>query len=237
MTTTPGSPPALDAVIIGTRDLLLDFDGPVCSIFAGLSSAAAATELRDLITVQGVTLTGEVTGTADPFAVFGYAATISPELAAQVEARMTELELAAVGTAQPTPYVHELVTSCRESGRSLTVVSNNSLRAVRAYLTSHALDRAITFVVARTSADPGQLKPSPHLITQAITANGADPAACALIGDTDTDIHAARLAGVASIGYANKPGKVAQLTDAGADAIVTSLADIALTLRARPLRN
>jgi beta-phosphoglucomutase-like phosphatase (HAD superfamily) len=61
--------------------------------------------------------------------------------------------------------------------------------------------------IARTSPDPYLLKPSPHLIEQAVTANNSDPAACTLMGDSVTDIDAAREAGTHSIGYANKPGK------------------------------
>ena len=45
--TSPGTDVAtLGAVIARTRYLLLDFDGPVCSIFGGLSAAAVAEKLR-----------------------------------------------------------------------------------------------------------------------------------------------------------------------------------------------
>jgi phosphoglycolate phosphatase len=235
MTSTPKPPASLDQIVLGTRHLLLDFDGPICSIFAGLTNETVAGQLRDLITSQGIPLPADVAAAFDPFDVFAYAATISPALAAGVEAAMTELEVTAVKTADPSAYVHEAVTSCRDSGRTVTVVSNNSARAVRAYLTMHALDGPINLVIARTSPDPGLLKPHPHLIEQAITANKSDPAACTLVGDSVTDIHAARDAGTHSIGYANKPGKTDSLAEAGADAMITSLAQLALTLRARPL--
>jgi phosphoglycolate phosphatase len=62
-------------------------------------------------------------------------------------------------------------------------------------------------VVACTSHDPALLKPSPHLINKAVRGLDADPAATALVGDSLTDIEAAQSADVASIGYANKPGK------------------------------
>ena len=147
---------------------------------------------------------------------------------------MTDMEIAAVPTAEPAAYVHEVITSCRESGRTLTIVSNNSAKAVQTYLTRHALDGPIGCVIARTSPDPDLLKPSPHLLDQAITANNADPAECTLVGDQVTDILATREAGTHSIGYANKPGKTHTLADAGADAVITSLAHLALALRARP---
>ena len=63
----------------------------------------------------------EIAHTEDPFEVFAYAATIGEDLAARVEAEMTDQELAAVPTAAPTPFVHEVVTTCQNSGRSVAV--------------------------------------------------------------------------------------------------------------------
>lgn len=237
MTHTPANPDAaLGQVLQQTRHLFLDFDGPICSIFAGLKPETVAATLRDILTGQDVQISADLAASADPFDVFAYAATISPALAATVEAAMTEMEIAAVPTAEPAAYVHEVITSCRESGRTLTIVSNNSAKAVHAYLTRHALDGPIGCVIARTTADPELLKPSPHLLHQAVTVNNADPAECTLVGDQVTDILATREAGTHSIGYANKPGKTHTL--AGADAVITSLAHLALALalalRARP---
>ena len=133
----------------------------------------------------------DIARSPDPIQVFAYAATISTDLAARVEAEMTDQELAAVATAAPTPYVHEVVTACRDSGRSVAVVSNNSARAVHAYLDRHGLDDRIGLVVARTDHDPALLKPSPHLIIRAVGAVDAEPSECALVGDSVTDIQAA----------------------------------------------
>jgi len=60
----------------------------------------------------------------------------------------------------------------------------------------------------------------------------ANPAATALVGDSFTDIEAAHSAGVASIGYANKPGKRDRMTDLRAGVVIESMADLALSLRA-----
>jgi phosphoglycolate phosphatase-like HAD superfamily hydrolase len=49
------------------------------------------------------------------------------------------------------------------------------------------------------------------------------------VGDSVTDIEAGRAAGVATVGYANKPGKDVDL--AGADAVVTAMAELALAVR------
>ena len=235
--TTPRHDVILDQVIARTRYLLLDFDGPVCDIFAGHPDITVADRLRKLITGQGIAIPADIAETRDPIAVFIYSATISPELAARVEAEMTEQETAAVPTARPTAYLHDVVSSCRDSGRAVAVVSNNSDRAVRTYLQLHGLDDRVDLVVARTSSDPALLKPSQHLLNVAIAQLAADPGECTLVGDSLTDIQAGQLANVSTIGYANKPGKLTQLNAAEATAVITSMADLVLPLRARPLPN
>ncbi len=230
--TSPGTDAtALGGVIVRTRWLLLDFDGPICSIYAGLPAPAVAEKLRQLFPDE---LPDDIANTADPIEVFTYSATVSDEMAARIEAEMADLEFAAVPTAEPTPYVHEVIASARESGRIIGVVSNNSPRAVNAYLDRHSLSGGIRLVVARTSHDPALLKPSPHLINQAVRGLEADPGATTLIGDSFTDIEAAHSAGIASIGYAKKPGERERMTELRAGAVITSMAGLALSLRAHP---
>jgi HAD superfamily hydrolase (TIGR01662 family) len=229
--TSPGTDAAsLGAIIARTRYLLLDFDGPICSIYAGLPAPTVAEKLRQLLPDE---LPDDIANTPDPIEVFTYSATVSDELAARVEAEMADLEVAAVPTAEPTPYVHEVIASVVESGRTIGVVSNNSSRAVNAYLDRHGLSEGIALVVARTCHNPALLKPNPHLIDQALRGLQADPSVTTLVGDSFTDIVAAHSAGVASIGYANKPGKGDRMTELNAGAVIASMADLALALRAK----
>lgn len=214
----------LAVIMARTRYLLLDFDGPVCSLFAGLTAPAVAGRLRKLFPAGR--LPAEILSSPDPFAVFAYSATVSPELAKRVEAELTDLEVAATVTAEPAPHVHEVIAACRETGRTIALVSNNSARAVTAYLERHGLSGGIAQVAARTSPDPALLKPSPHLIGKAIGALNADPAASAFVGDALTDIEAACRAGIASIGYASEPGSHERMTRAGAGAVITSMAEL-----------
>src|ERR1700735_562792 len=116
MTGHPAPGPTLDELIARTRYLLIDFDGPVCDIFAGHPAWTVADRLRKLITGQGITPPEHIQATRDPIEVFTYSATVSPELAARVEAGMADQELAAVATAKPTPYVHDVITSYRDTG-------------------------------------------------------------------------------------------------------------------------
>ena len=162
MTSPAANSSDLDAIVSRTRHLLLDFDGPICSVFAGLPAHIIADRLRKLLG-DHTQLPAGIARTPDPIEVFTYAATISTDLAARVEAEMTGQELAAVATAAPTPYVHDVVTACQNSGRSVSIVSNNSARAVHAYLTRHGLDDRISSCGRTDQSRPrsAQAQPAP----------------------------------------------------------------------------
>lgn len=80
------------------------------------------------------------------------------------------------------------------------------------------------------------MKPDPYLVSRAINALDASPACTVLVGDSPTDIAAAQAAGIQALGYANKPGKSRHLANAGADAIISDMHDLARALDARPTR-
>jgi HAD superfamily hydrolase (TIGR01509 family) len=225
---------ALDDILVQVHCLLLDLDGTICTLFAGTSTGSTADRLRKVLAREPVRLPQTIEDTADGFEILKFAASINPDLAARVEAELTEIELAAVPTAEPTAYIHDVIAACRESARSAAVVSNNSAACVHAYLERHGLTREIAVVAARTGHDPAVLKPSRHLIDQAANTLGAVPSGCAMIGDSPDDIQAAHAAGAHSIGYATSPARAGHLTTAGADAVLFSMADLALRLRARP---
>lgn len=99
----------------------------------------------------------------------------------------------------------------------------------------HHLAEHIDIIVGRTDPDPRLLKPHPHLVLRALDALHGDPATSAFIGDSTSDIQSAKAAGTHSVGYANKPGKTDRLQDAGADAVVTSMAELHTALLAHRL--
>jgi beta-phosphoglucomutase-like phosphatase (HAD superfamily) len=78
----------------------------------------------------------------------------------------------------------------------------------------------------RVDPDPTLMKPSPHLVLEALRQLDATRKSAVMIGDSESDIYSARHAGIHSIGYANKPGKNYHLTVAGADAIAFDMARI-----------
>jgi HAD superfamily hydrolase (TIGR01509 family) len=148
----------------------------------------------------------------------------------RVDDALRSAEMVAVRTSAPTPFAREIIVAARESGRSVAIVSNNSAEAVTTYLASHRLSSYISPVVGRAYADPAQMKPSPSPILAALANLDCDPGDAVLIGDSLSDIRASQAAGVRVIAYANKAHKVVPFRDAGADAVVTTLADVARLL-------
>jgi phosphoglycolate phosphatase-like HAD superfamily hydrolase len=225
------SPPAdVRDIVAGTRCLLLDFDGPICDVFAGLPASLAASRLIELAGNLQARMPADVADSGDPLRVFTWVCVADSELAARVEAELTELECAAVASATPTPCAPEVITAARGSGRVVAVVSNNSEQAIRSYLAAHGLSDGVDAIASRTSPDAALLKPSPYLVGTALAALGAAPAEASLVGDLSTDVRAARRAGVRPIGYARKPGERATLRQAGAQAVISDLADLAAAL-------
>jgi phosphoglycolate phosphatase len=216
-------PPVADLteLLARVRGLLLDFDGPICAIFAGRPARDVVLELLDVLTTADAQVPDHLASASDPFDVLRYAATVSPELARRVEHELRLAEIDATRTATPTAHAADLISAWRQAGRAVAVVSNNSATAVETYLAAHAIE--VDRVVARTSPNASLLKPSPYLVTMAIRALSAEPDACALVGDSPSDIAAAQTAGISTVGYANKPGKRQRLSDAGADFIIDGM--------------
>jgi HAD superfamily hydrolase (TIGR01509 family) len=221
----------LTRLLAGHGPILLDFDGPVCSIFAGYPAPSVADELRSVLYDQGVDIPDILVGSPDPLDVLRWAGTrTQPAVTRVVEDALCAAELHAVRSAAPTPYAREVIVAARKAGKPVAIVSNNSAGAVMEYLTAKRLAGYITSVVGRAYADPGRMKPNPEPVLHAVFDLGAQPGECVLIGDSLADITGAQAAGVPVIGYANRPTKVEPFTKARADTVVTSMSDIAVVL-------
>ena len=218
------APGQLGQLLGSCRYLLIDFDGPIAHVFAGLPAPLVAKRLRGMVEQHG--LIDALVDSDDPMQVLHVAKDLPPTRRDDFERALRAAEVEAVATAESTPGIDQLLDACHRTGRQVAIVSNNSADAVRTYLGIHDLDRFVATVSARTSSDPSLLKPSPFLVDQAVEQLHADPAACVLIGDTVTDIEAATAAGVRSIGHANKPGKAEALRTAGADVVVATIDQI-----------
>jgi phosphoglycolate phosphatase len=123
-------------------------------------------------------------------------------------------------TAPPAPYIHDVLAACHETGRFAAVICTAPTAEVLAYLDAHDLFTRVTLIATS--------------ISDAITELEASPSECAFITSAPTDVESAHAAGVPTIAYANKPGIQERMPETHARAVIGSMADLALSLRARP---
>lgn len=225
--------PKLVEVLRGTRALLLDFDGPVCSIFAGYPAPIIAAQLRNLAAEWLGSIPTQLIGVDDPIQVLRLAADLGlPALTTKLATALRDAEVTATETATPTPGLPDVLAAARNTGRQIAIVSNNSTEAVHAYLDRHRLAGHINRISARhADMDLHLLKPNPHLLAQVLVALDVEPQEAALVGDSVFDIKAASAAGVAIVGLANKLGKNRKLAEAGANVVVDRMQVVADGLR------
>jgi HAD superfamily hydrolase (TIGR01509 family) len=204
--------------------ILLDFDGPVCKVFADISATTVADDLRRVLAERGYPT--EPVRDLGPHELLTYAATLGPAEAKAIEDKLEQAELTAVATSSPTPGAAEFLNACQHVGKRVAIVSNNNADAITSYLARQQLSHLIEHIEGRDPTNPHHMKPHPWTIERALARLAVQPSNSVLIGDAVTDLYAAATAGVLRIGYANRPAKVALLEQAGALAVATSMIDL-----------
>jgi HAD superfamily hydrolase (TIGR01549 family) len=225
------------------RHLLIDFDGPICSVFARHSAAVVADELREVIRRRcGGTLPPELAELhGDPLRLLTDVAALgNDELTGKLAEACREAEVTAVKSATATPHAADVLRAASAAGYRVTVVSNNATEAIGDYTRLHGLSPYVDGVAARFDGmDPRLLKPHPFLLERALASTDSPHVSAVFIGDSVTDIEAGRAAGIPTIGYANKPGKHQRLAAAGAEVVIESMQVLAAEIRsttARPVK-
>ena len=206
------------------RYLLLDFDGPVCSVFAGFPAPDIARSLREYLRDEAPD--GWMAHVDDPHEILRASAELGPGVAARADQELTRLEVEAVKTAEATPYAADLIDRAKTGDAKLAIVSNNAQTAVVSYLSATGLLASVDNVSARSTPDPTLMKPNPYLVMRRLSALNAERESSALVGDQVSDVIAAHRAGVQAVGYANKSGKADGFKEASADLIITSMAEL-----------
>ncbi|WP_329464459.1 HAD family hydrolase [Streptomyces sp. NBC_01431] len=221
----------LATVLGATRAVLFDFDGPVCDVFAGYPALEVARHLAETLAEYDAALGSKAYGTDDPMEILRLAPQGGESALRTIEDELTKAEVTAVRLAgPPIPGAVAALEAARASGRKVAIVSNNSTACVRAFLTVHELRHLIDAVVGRAPYWPDAMKPDPHSLLRASSELETHPHECTLIGDSVTDVEAAKATGGRSIGFANKPGKERALEDAGADVVIRTMSSVAEAL-------
>lgn len=211
-------------VLHAAKAVLFDFDGPICSLFAGKPAVGVAAALRSFLPTDAEAWPSHL-DPGDPLDVLRRAAQFGPDFAARVEHALRDAEVDAATVAEPTAGGHDSLRACVASGRLCAVVTNNSPEAATAYLARYDLLAVAASVQGRAPADPERMKPSPDVVLRALADLGVDAGDAVVIGDSVTDVDAAHAVGVRCIGYANRPHKLRSL--AHADALVVDMARVA----------
>jgi HAD superfamily hydrolase (TIGR01509 family) len=184
-----------------TELLLLDFDGPVCSVFAGLPASRIADEMRALARNNTV----ELTHSSDPLAVLSDAFR-HPSIFAEVEDYLVSKEIEAAQSSELTP---EADTIMRIASKTIPVciVSNNSEPCINRFLERSGLRDSVQGIFGRPFRQPELMKPDPFLLHEALRQEKVKSERAVFVGDSLSDIDAASNAGMPIVAFANNPAK------------------------------
>ncbi|MFC0053406.1 HAD family hydrolase [Streptomyces actinomycinicus] len=235
--TTTGTAAQLREPLRRARVVLWDFDGPICRLFARHTAERVAAGLVEWLAGRG--LPGLLDDTereaVDPHVVLRAVDRRHPgsDLVVELEERLTKEELRAAASALPTAWADPLIRTWTAVGSRLAITTNNSPRVVRAYLDTRGLTSCFTPHIYGRTTDLHLLKPDPYCLNRALSAMGTAPSAALMIGDSPSDLAAAREARVPFLGYARNERKAKLLREAGAEQVVTSLEPLLLSLRHR----
>lgn len=225
-----GCPPLPASVSIPLVDraaaVLLDFDGPVATMFAGHPCPSIAVELRARLTVGGSRVPSAMANTDDPLAVLRLAVDEAPHLIADLDEALTAAEKKAAGTAKPVPGAEHFLRQCNDQGKPIVIVSNNSRAGVLAYLEVQGLRPLIAEVFGRPVHRPDLMKPNPTIVRAALDHLQVPAESTVLVGDSVSDIEVARASRIPGVGLANRAGKRVPLATAGATIIIDSLREL-----------
>lgn len=118
----------------------------------------------------------------------------------------------------PYPGIPELLDALAARGVEIAVLSNKPQALTQRVVDALFAGRTFRAVVGQQPEVPK--KPDPSAALAIAGDAGARPGSCALVGDTPTDIHTARAAGIMAIGVQWGFRRRDDLESAGADAVI-----------------
>ena len=204
--------------------ILLDFDGPVCHIFANGMNRRIADELRLVAREHGMHIDDELAQDFDPLNVLREADRQDGSLTKELDLLMTELEIDAATVAPPAIGGADALRQWGEHGKRVVVVTNNSAASIEKYLSHHGLTSLVGGIYGRPPGETSLMKPHPFILLEALSAHSVEPANAVMIGDSVSDVAASSNAGgVPAIGLAHTDLRADELNEAGAVVVVRSM--------------
>jgi HAD superfamily hydrolase (TIGR01509 family) len=213
-------------LVARARVVLFDFDGPICSVFAGYPPVRAVSATLRALEAAGFDIRPEWLRLEDPHQLLVAVATQLPEAVDIAEYALTRAEVHAVDSAKVTSGVADLIDQITGRGQRWAVVSNNSAESIERFCSRKDFDRNPSLTEGRPKGEPHLMKPNPFALRHALEILRTSPRDAVFIGDSVSDIQAGRTVGIPTVGYANKPAKPKRLEAALADMVITSMDDL-----------
>lgn len=224
---------ALRDLLDTTAAVLFDFDGPVCDLFGGSTTADVANRVKNAARRYWGPLVPEVESCDDSHDIlrrlrdmyeWSVPGPRDPAPLALAEGMVAAVESEAALTAAPAPHIAELLDVLTELDIRLVIVSNNAEHPVREYLDRSGPGFASKFeaVFGRDPDDARRMKPDPDCVHRALKHLALPAASCLLVGDQLTDLKAARSAGTCFLGYTRHMSRAREMKQGGADHVVSS---------------
>jgi phosphoglycolate phosphatase len=217
--------PAAD-LVARAQVVLLDFDGPICSVFAGYPAVRAVSAMLRALEAAGFDVRPQWLNLEDPHRLLVEVAIEIPQAVGIVEDALTRSEVHAVDSAQITPRVTDLIDQVTGRGQRWAVVSNNSAESITRFCTREDFSRTPSLIMGRPAGEPHLMKPSPFVLRHALEILRTPARDAIFVGDSVSDVQAGRAVGIPTIGYANKPAKPKLLEAALADVVITSMDEL-----------
>lgn len=201
--------------------VLLDFDGPVCDVFKGVPASLVARKLWQ----EAESLAGSAprrNPSRDPLDVLREFALAYPNSRETylLDQALERMEIEAVDEAAAAPGSAALIEGLVGRGIPWGIATNNSEVSVRRFL--NRMGWEADAIEGRVIGRPDLMKPNPDVLVRLLAELNARPQETYFLGDSPSDIQAARACGVHPIGHANKPGKGSSLRAAGAELVIES---------------
>jgi HAD superfamily hydrolase (TIGR01509 family) len=140
-----------------------------------------------------------------------------------------------IGEVQPMEGSRPLIEDLKEADNAVVLASSAKEWEIEHYL--ELLDAKRLVDAWTTSDDVEQTKPEPDLVHAALDKVDAEPKDAILVGDTVWDVEAAHRAGVETLAVLTGGFSEAELRDAGAREVFTSVEELRKALAETPLRS
>jgi HAD superfamily hydrolase (TIGR01509 family) len=155
------------------------------------------------------------------------------ELGDRIRAAEKDLYFELIDEVEPMDGARELIADLGRRGHTIVLASSAKEEEVERYL--DLLDARDLADGWTTSADVRATKPQPDLVNAALQRVGGSAGDAVMVGDTPWDVHAARAAGVPTLGVLTGGFAIEELSESGAAEVFESVADLNASLDRTPL--